>query len=111
MLAQVVVDADRAECLGNARAGLQRLEHPFQARGGKIVTGETNGAIVGEAQTLQQDDPAAAADAEAVGDAAIGGDFTQLTDDAGRLRVMFSYPFGKPRTGFDIVVEDVLGDE
>ena len=32
LLAQVVVDADRAQRLGDSRCRLQRLQHPFQAR-------------------------------------------------------------------------------
>ena len=91
--------------------GLQRLEHAFQAHGGEIVAGEADRAIVGEAQPLQQDDPAAAADAEAVGDAAVGRDFAQLADDAGGFLVVLADPFGEAGAGFDIVVKHVLGDE
>ena len=97
--------------LGDARRRLQRLQHPFQSLRREIMPRQTDRAIVGKAQTLQHDHPAATAYTQSGGNTLIRGNLPQLPDYTRRLFVMFPYPLRKARSGLDVIIQHVLGDE
>ena len=75
------------------------------------MPGETDRAIVSEPEPFEHHDTAPAPHAKTGGNARIGGNLPQLTDNAGWFLVVLSYPFRKPGSRLDVVVQHVLGDE